>query len=133
MLVLIITVLATVNVNAVSYTAKDTVINSNIHDYFNNYFNDNLSYQYFAYECGERTCYYGIDSENNYVNISYTSTSSGYNYDYLITSGIDEDFSVTGTSIFKHEVSNDRILLIVIVSVVTFGVFWLLNRGVESD
>lgn len=132
MSVLLIITLVTVNVSAVNYTAEDTVINSNIHDYFNNYFNDNVSYQYFAYECGDRTCYYGIDSNNNYVNITYNNTS-GYSYNYVITSGVDDNFSVTGTSIFKHEVSNDRVLLIVVISVVTFCIFWLMNRGVESD
>ena len=123
MLVLTITVLVTVDVSAVNYTAEDTVINSNIHDYFNNYFNDNVSYKYFAYKCGDRTCYYGIDNNNNYVNITYNNTS-GYNYNYVITSGVDDNFSVTGTSIFKHEVSNDRVLLIVVISVVTFCIFF---------
>lgn len=118
---------------AQSYTAEDAMLSSNVHDYFNNYFSGNKSYQYFGYACGDRTCYYGIDSDFNYVNITYTSSSTGYSYDYLITTGVDEDFSVSGSNVFKKEIKDSRVILValaLITAIVTVGV---MNRGVEND
>lgn len=130
MLVLLIILAPTTKVNAQSYTAEDTVLNSNIHDYFNNYFNGNKSYQYFAYTCGDRTCYYGIDSDNNYVNITYTNIN-GYSYDYIITTGVDENFSVSGTNIFKKEINDSRAILVALAFLISFAVIGLLNKEVS--
>jgi len=131
MLALIVMLVPTIS-HAQSYTAENTIIGSNIHDYFNNYFNGNKSYQYFAYECGERTCYYGIDSDNNYVNITYTNTS-GYNYDYLITTGVDDNFRVTGSNVFKKEINNSRVILVALALITAILTISAMNRGVEND
>lgn len=132
-MVLITILVPTISVKAVSYTSDDSVlIGSNIHDYFNNYFGENTSYKYFPYVCGDRTCYYGINSKNEYVKITYTSTS-GYSYDYDITTGIDENFSVTGTNVFTKEVGNSRILIVSLAFIFTFLIVLLLNRGVYDD
>lgn len=131
MLVLMLTLVPTIS-NAQSYVAEDTVLNSNIHDYFNNYFNGNRSYQYFGYSCGDRTCYYGIDSDNNYVNITYTNTS-GYSYDYLITTGIDENFSVSGTSVFKKEIKDSRAILMALSLITAIITVAAMNRSVGND
>lgn len=133
MLVLTIMLVPIINVKAEAYTSDDTVLlGSNIHDYFEAYFGNNVSYQYFPYVCGDRTCYYGINSKNEYVNITYQSTS-GYSYDYMITTGTDSNFSVSGTNIFKKEIDNSRIIIFSLAFMFTFLVVWLLNRGVYSD
>lgn len=105
MLALAVTCLVTADVNAESFVADDTyVMSSQYHDFFKNYFGEDKSYQYFSYKCDsgnyQRNCYYGIDSEGNSVKITYVDNGS-YNYNYSITSGVDEDFSVTGVSVFK--------------------------------
>ena len=114
MLVLIITLVITTSVSAEEYTASDDyTISSQYHDVFNNYFNDSKSYLYFSYDCyyGDtlRHCYYGIDEENNYLKIDYQT--SGYNYVVNYTSGIDEEFSVNGINIYRHQVNVDYSIL----------------------
>ena len=131
-MVLLLTLVPTIS-NAKSYVAEDTLLSSNVHDYFNNYFSGNKSYQYFGYECGDRTCYYGIDSDNNYINITYSSSSSGYSYDYVITSGVDEDFSVSGSNVFKKEIKDTRVILVAMSFLTGCLVVFLLNRGVYND
>lgn len=118
------------SVHAVSYVAEDTLLNSNVHDYFNNYFNGSKSYQYFGYACGDRTCYYGIDSDNNYVNITYTNTS-GYSYDYLITTGVDNNFSVSGSNVFKKDINDSRVILMSLAFIFAVCTIWVMNRRVE--
>lgn len=130
MSVLAIMLVPTINAKAVSYRADDTaILSSQIHDYFNNYFSGNKSYQYFGYVCGDRTCYYGIDSDYNYVNITYQNVS-GYSYDYLISTGIDESFSVSGINIFKKEINNSRVILMALVLITGIMVVVALNREV---
>lgn len=131
MLALIIMLVPTISY-AQSYTAENTLLNSNVHDYFNNYFSGSKSYQYFGYACGDRTCYYGIDSDNNYVNITYTNTS-GYSYDYLITTGVDDNFSVTGVNVFKKEINDSRVILMALALITAIITIAIMNRGVEND
>ncbi len=107
MLVLGIILVPTISVNAKSYVADDTVtIPSQYHDVFNNYFKEYQKYTYFPYECNtnySRTCYFGIDTKGNYLDISYKSSGNSYELQY--TTGVDEDFSVTGVNVFIHEPS----------------------------
>ena len=131
MLALIIMLVPTISY-AQSYTAENTLLNSNVHDYFNNYFSGSKSYQYFGYACGDRTCYYGIDSDNNYVNITYTNTS-GYSYDYLITTGVDDTYSVTGVNVFKKEINDSRVILMALALITAIITIAIMNRGVEND
>lgn len=100
--------LTTNEVNAKAYVSDDsTTVSSQYHEVFKNYFSEDLKYIYFPYSCSfgnySRTCYFGIDEYGNYLNISYAS--SGNSYELKYTSGIDEDFSVTGSNIFTHKPS----------------------------
>lgn len=131
-MVLAIILVPTVS-HAQSYTASNTILGSNIHDYFNNYFNGSNSYQYFAYACGDRTCYYGIDSENNYVNITYETSSSGYSYNYVISTGVDNNFSVSGANVFKKEINDSKVILWALAFLTGCLVVYMLNRGVYND
>lgn len=131
MLVLIIMLVPTIS-KAQSYNAEDILLSSNVHDYFNNYFSGNKSYQYFGYACGDRTCYYGIDSDFNYVNITYTN-ASGYSYDYLITTGIDKNFSVTGSNVFKKEINDSRVILMALALITAIITIAVMNRSVYND
>lgn len=131
MLVLAITPVVTVN--AESYTADDTyIMSSQYHDFFHNYFGENVSYQYFTYKCNfnnyDRNCYYGIDKNNNYIKIEYQDNGS-YNYNQIITTGEDENFSVTGINVFKVPVSNSRIILYGLVFVFVIFILLLLLGG----
>lgn len=117
MLVLLITLVPTISVNAKSYVADDTVtIPSQYHDVFNNYFKEYQKYTYFPYECNtnySRTCYFGIDSKGNYLDISFKSSGSSYELQY--TTGVDEDFSVSGVNIFIHEPSMATIMAYAVI------------------
>lgn len=117
MLVLGIILAPTINVNAKSYIADDTVtIPSQYHDVFNNYFKEYQKYTYFPYECNtnySRTCYFGIDSQGNYLDISYKNYGNSYELQY--TKGVDEDFSVTGVNVFIHEPSMASLLTCAVI------------------
>lgn len=111
---LAIIIVPTINVKAQSYTSDDSVvIQSQYHDLFNNYFSGKESYLYFPYSCNynnyNRSCYFGIDKSGNYLKISYTGDS--YNYNTQISSGVDENFSVTGSNVVRKSVKPIYIIL----------------------
>lgn len=125
----LIIILVPITSCAKSYVADDSVIiEDNIHSFFNNYFSSTDIYEYFPYECNysdyNRTCYYGINQDNEYVDISYTY-GDRFNYDRVITTGIDENFSVTGNNVIKKGVSINYIILVVLVF---FGVIKIVDK-----
>lgn len=112
-----IILLPIIKVNAESFTVKENIVfDIKYYNFFEHQFDRNTSYRFFAYDCiynsYTRTCYYGIDSKNNYVKISYNSDN--YN-DLIITKGVDENFSVTGTNIINITPSSDTVILQVLV------------------
>ena len=124
MLVLVIMLVPTIRVKADNYTAKDNIVfDTKYYEFFDHQFDKNTSYKFFAYDClysnYNRTCYYGIDSNNNFVKISYNSDS--YN-DLTITKGVDDSFSVTGTNIISVTPSSNTVILQVLVFSVTLFV-----------
>ncbi len=121
------------NVNAQSYVADDNyIISSNYHDFFRHYFGEDKSYQYFSYRCSNdsynRNCYYGIDSDNNYIKIEYEDTGN-YSYNQKITTGVDENFSVSGNAIFKQGISQSKFTNIIFIFVTCFIIFLLMLGG----
>lgn len=121
------------NVNAQSYVADDNyIISSNYHDFFRHYFGEDKSYQYFSYRCSNdsynRNCYYGIDSDNNYIKIEYEDTGN-YSYNQKITTGVDENFSVSGNAIFKQGISQAKFTNITFIFVTCFIIFILMLGG----
>ena len=126
-LVLVIILLPITNVDASSYVAKnDIIIDTKYYDFFKNQFGNDNTYQFFAYNCiygnSNRTCYYGIDSKNNYVKIDYKYIDN-YNYSLNISKGVDNDFSVSGDNIINVKPSKTSIL---VYSVVFFFVFYVI-------
>ena len=124
MLVLGITLVPTISAKADNYIAKDNIVfDTKYYEFFDHQFDKNTSYKFFAYDClysnYNRTCYYGIDSNNNFVKISYNSDS--YN-DLTITKGVDDSFSVTGTNIISVTPSSNTVILQVLVFSVTLFV-----------
>lgn len=121
MLALGITLVPTINVKADSYTAKDNIIfDVKYYEFFDHQFDKNTSYQFFAYDCAyssyNRVCYYGIDSNSNFVKITYNSDTYG---DILISKGVDTNFSVSGTNIISVTPSSDTVILQVLVFSIT--------------
>ena len=96
---MVLTTILVPTVKAESYISKDdVVIDSRYSNYFAEVFGEDREYTYFPYDCTfgssySRTCYFGIDSRNNYYDIEYTS--SGIN----IKKGVDNHFSVTGNNV----------------------------------
>lgn len=130
MLVLVIILLPTIKVNAASYVAKnDIVIDLKYYEFFNRHFGDDNTYQFFAYNCiygsSTRTCYYGIDINNNYVKIDY-NYNDNYNYTLNISKGVDNDFSVTGDNIINVSPSKTSILLNCVVFIFVFYVIYIM-------
>lgn len=130
MLVLVIILLPTIKVNATSYVAKnDIVIDLKYYEFFNRQFGDDNTYQFFAYDCiyssSKRTCYYGIDINNNYVKIDYDYTDN-YNYTLNISKGVDNDFSVTGDNIINVSPSKTSILTYGLVFIFVFYVIYIM-------
>lgn len=133
MLVLVTTCLVTINVKADSYVTDDTyIISSQYHDFFKNYFGDNKKYQYFSYKCNagsyQRNCYYGIDSESNYIKVEYVDNDS-YSYNQKITIGIDENFSVSGNVIFIHEISSCTYIFYLLIFILVLFFICVLIGG----
>lgn len=130
MLVLVIILLPIIKVNATSYVSKDDIIiDTKYYDFFNRQFGDDISYQFFAYNCfygdSNRTCYYGIDTKNNYVKIDYKYTDN-YHYSLNISKGIDNDFLVTGDNIINVSPSKSSILLNCVVFIFVFYVIYIM-------
>lgn len=116
-MVLGIIFLPIIKVNAESFTAKDNIVfDVKYYEFFEHQFDKNTSYRFFAYDCVSnnytRTCYYSIDSKNNYVKISYNSDNYS---DLVITKGVDDSFSVTGTNIISVTPSSATVILQVLV------------------
>ena len=130
MLVLVIILLPITKVNASSYVAKnDIIIDTKYYDFFNSQFGDNISYQFFAYNCiygnSNRTCYYGIDTKKNYVKIDYKYIDN-YNYSLNISKGVDNDFSVTGDNIINVSPSKTSILVNCVVFIFVFYIIYIM-------
>lgn len=130
MLVLVIILLPIIKVNASSYVARnDIIIDTKYYDFFNSQFGDDNSYQFFAYNCtygnSNRTCFYGIDTKNNYVKIDYKYTDN-YNYSLNISKGIDNDFSVIGDNIINVSPSNTSILVKCVVFIFVFYIIYIM-------
>ena len=132
MLVLGIILVPTISVNAKSYVADDSVtISSQYHDVFNNYFKEYEQYTYFPYECHanySRTCYFGINSKGNYLDISYKIVGNSYELQYK--TGVDEDFSVTGVNVFVHEPSMATLIACALVFIFLVYLICLLIQEV---
>lgn len=133
MLALITMLVPITNVSAKSFTSADNiVIGTQYHEYFKSYFGDKVSYKYFPYSCyygnSNRTCYFGIDSEGNYIDIKYREYLSGSynNYETYIETGIDENFSVIGNNVITVSVSNSYVISIILVFIIVFLIFWLM-------
>lgn len=124
-----------INVKALSYVSDESVtISSNYHDFFNNYFSGKKSYLYFPYSCNQeynRTCYYGIDSDNNYIKIYYLG--SGYSYNQLMETGVDENFSVSGKNVIRKDVDSNYVNTIILVFSILFFVESLFLGGFKRD
>lgn len=123
MLVLIVTSVPIINLNADTYVSNDnTLVSSNIHDFFENYFSPKDTYQYFPYTCGDRTCYFGINSDNEFVRLYYSGT---YGSNLQIEKGVDYEFNVSGVNVFIHEPDIQFEILISIVFI--FLIYFFLN------
>ena len=137
MLVLTIMLVPTIKPKATSYIADDSVtMSSQYHDFFNNYFDGSKSYTYFPYSCYynnnyNRTCYFGIDSENNYIKIYYNGDS--YSTSQVMEKGVDENFSVTGNNVFKKDVDNSYKITYGLAFMCSFLIISLLLGGVLRD
>lgn len=130
MLVLVIILLPITNVYASSYVAKnDIIIDTKYYDFFNSQFGDDNSYQFFAYNCNYgdsyKTCYYGIDTKNNFVKVDYKYTDN-YHYSLNVSKGIDNDFSVTGDNIIYISPSKTSILVYCVVFVFVFYIIYIM-------
>lgn len=127
MLVLIIILVPITSVSADTYTSKDdTIISSTYYDFFKSHFGEDKSYKFFAYNCYgsgtyNRTCYYGIDKDFNYVKISYNS-----NNELQITKGIDENFSVNGSNIIEVKPSLFAQILWAITFIFIFYIIYIM-------
>lgn len=129
-MVLVIILLPITKVNASSYVSKnDIIIDTKYYDFFKNQFGDDNTYQFFAYNCihgsSNRTCYYGIDTKNNYVKIDYKYIDN-YNYSLNISKGVDNDFSVTGDNIINVSPSKTSILVNCVVFIFVFYVIYIM-------
>lgn len=128
MLVLTIMLVPTIKVNATTYTSKDDIIiSSNYYDFFKVNFGEDKSYKFFAYNCYgsssyQRTCYYGIDKDFNYVNIKYDTSNN-----LEIIKGTDTNFNVNGSNIIEVKPSNLSQLLYAITFIFIFFVIYIMT------
>lgn len=121
----IMSVLTVKDVSAKEYIANDNInISSEYHTVFNNYFSEDKSYTYFSYKCNENDCYFGIDEDGNYLNITYNELFE-VNYE----TGIDEEFSVVGNNIFRHKSSSSSVILYFLIFIFLIYLFYILIGG----
>lgn len=100
--------------NAQSYTTNNTLISEQVYETFYNYFGPTKSYKYFSYNCTYgstvRNCYYAIDTDNNYFNIYYVQ--DGYSYSQIIQTGVDNNFSLSGSNYYEKSPDINYIILV---------------------
>lgn len=130
MSVLVIILLPIIKVNASSYVAKnDIIIDLKYYGFFRTYFGEDNTYQFFAYDCNygssNRTCYYGIDINNNYVKIDYKYIDI-YDYTLNISKGVDNDFSVTGDNVINISPSKTSMLIYCVVFIFVFYIIYIM-------
>ena len=130
MLVLVIILLPITKVNASSYVAKnDIIIDLKYYEFFRTHFGEDNTYQFFAYNCtygsSNRTCYYGIDINNNYVKIDYKYIDN-FNYSLNISKGVDNDFSVSGDNIIYVIPSKTSMLTYCVVFFFVFYIIYIM-------
>lgn len=130
MLVLALILLPIIKVNASSYVAKnDIIIDLKYYEFFRTHFGEDNTYQFFAYNCNygssNRTCYYGIDINNNYVKIDYKYIDN-YNYTLNISKGVDNDFSVTGDNVINISPSKTSMLIYCAVFTFVFYIIYIM-------
>lgn len=123
-MVLITTLVPTTKVKADTYTTKDDIIiDQKYYSFFNSNFKENSYYKFFAYDCDfgnyTRTCYYGIDTKNNYVKIDYKS-SYGSSYDLQITKGVDDNFILYGSNYIEVSPSYNYLIHVTIIFIFSF-------------
>ena len=124
--ILVLTIILVPTVKAESYVSKDdVVIDSRYSNYFSEVFGEDKEYTYFPYDCTfgssySRTCYFGIDSKNNYYDIEYTS--SGTN----IKKGVDNNFSVTGNNVIVVQPESISVLKYGITFIFIFIVVYIM-------
>lgn len=114
----------TISVSADTYTTKDDiVIDTKYYDFFKAKFGEFTTYKFFAYDCTRTnysynaTCYYGIDSSNNYVKISYVGDKLN------VSTGIDENFKLNGSNYIDVHPTVSTITCIAIVFSIVLFVF----------
>lgn len=129
MLVLLVILVPTVNVYADTYTTKDDiVIDTKYYEFFKSKFGEFTSYKFFAYNCTRSnysyntTCYYGIDSSNNYVKISYVDDSLN------VSTGIDENFALNGSNYIDVKPSVNAVFCTAFVFAFTLSIFLVFLR-----
>ncbi len=125
MLVLIIILVVTIDVKADTYTTSNTIISTNYHEFFKQNFKGK-KYKYFPYSCYpsnsySRTCYFGIDSQNNYIKISYNNSD-----DLVVTRGIDNNFILNGDNYFSVDDTNYFKVCLVFICIFCL-VYWILG------
>lgn len=114
----LIIILVPITSYAQTYTSNDeTIISSQYHELFNNYFDGSKSYLYFPYSCRvnnyDRVCYMGIDSEGHFLKVEYVA--HGGSYSIKVKEGVDEDFSVNGSNVIRKDVSNSEVIKYLLV------------------
>lgn len=117
MLVLTIILVVTTDVNADTYTTSNTIISTNYHEFFKQNFKGK-KYKYFPYNCYpsssyNRTCYFGIDSQNNYIKISYDNSD-----DLVVTRGIDNNFILNGNNYFSIDDTNYLKIILIFICII---------------
>lgn len=124
MSVLAIMLVPTTKASALTYTAKDNIIiDTKYYEFFKAQFGKDKSYKFFAYDCEynnyNRTCYYGIDKDFNYIDISYTSNSYS---DLIIKKGTDTNFSVSGVNVIEVQPDTNLTILYAITFFIVLNV-----------
>lgn len=119
----------TISVSADTYTTKDDIIiDTKYYEFFKAKFGEFATYKFFAYDCTRSnysynaTCYYGIDSSNNYVKISYVGDKLN------VSTGIDENFKLNGSNYIDIKISSATITCITIVFSLVMVIFIVLLR-----
>lgn len=127
MLALTIMLVPTIKVKADTYTTKDSVVvSSQYYDFFESKFGEDKEYKFFPYNCSSgsnnnRTCYYGIDKEFNYIKIYYNDSELD------IETGIDENFQLIGNNVYHHKPSINTQLLYAICFIFIFYIVYIMT------
>lgn len=121
MLVLTIMLVPTLSYAKTYSTQENVFVPEEVKNTFYDYFGNTKQFTYFPYQCGDFTCYYAIDKDNNYFDIKYSDIGVEFE------KGIDNEFNFSGDNFYTSDITWTYVSCVIIIIIfIIQGIIWLI-------